>query len=335
VKILIVKLSSLGDVVQTLPVLHDMRRGIPGAKLDWVVEEAFADLVRQAPAVERVLPYAQRRWRKDPWAAATRRERRAFWQSLRAQHYDAVIDFQGLIKSAWVARGARLTQDGFSATFGNRSELCAYEWPVRYLLGRAVPMTTRIHAVARYRLLAARALGYEAGGLLEEAPVYPWTAQPSDSEPEVLFAHGTTRADNEWAEENWAALGRKFIAAGFRVLLPQASPREEQWAQRMAHALGNGASVLPRMGLAELLKLMGRCSGMAGVDSGVSHMGVALGLPVVQIFSQPRAWRAGPVGQAHQCAVGGESPPSVPQVWQAWQACWAARPATLSHRSAA
>ncbi|MBA3774602.1 MAG: lipopolysaccharide heptosyltransferase I [Ramlibacter sp.] len=334
-RILVVKLSSLGDVVQTLPVLHDIGRSLPGSKLDWVVEEAFTDLVRQAPTVGRVLPYAQRRWRKDPWASATRIERDAFHKALRAEQYDAVIDFQGLIKSARVARGARLARGGFSATFGNRSELCAYEWPVRYLLQRAVPMPARIHAVARYRLLAARALRYETAGLLEGAPVYPWAADPAAGPPEVLFAHGTTRADNEWAEANWAALGREFIASGFRVLLPQASAHEEEWALRMAQALGTAARVLPRMGLPDLLNLIGRCSSMVGVDSGVSHMGVALGLPLVQIFSQPRAWRAGPVGQPHQCAVGGEGPPSVQEVWRAWQACWGARPTALAHLNAA
>lgn len=324
-RILIVKLSSLGDVVQTFPVLHDIARHLPAARIDWVVEEAFADLVREAPAVERVLPYAQRRWRKLS-RAATRAERQAFWQALREVAYDAVIDFQGLVKSAWVARRARLATGGFSVTYGNASELCAYEWPVRWLLSRTVPMPRRIHAVARYRHLAAGALGWGAQAV-ETPPVYPWPAPVPSLPPRVLFAHGTTRQDNEWPQAHWIALGRQFANAGMTVLLPHASDREAAIAHDVAQGIGAAARVLPRMKLAALLDEMRSCSGLVGVDTGVSHMGVALGLPLVEIFSQPRAWRAGPVGQPHQRSEGGDHTPAVEEVWQAWQACWAARPA--------
>lgn len=325
--LLLVKLSSLGDVVQTLPVLHDVRSRFPGAAIDWVVEEGFADLVRRADGVRRVLPVAQRRWRHDRLSADTRAEVRAHREALREVAYDAVIDCQGLVKSAWVARQARLAPGGFSATFGNASELCGWEWPVRYLLQRPIPMPARIHAVARTRLLAARALGYDEPGLLESAPVYPWTAAPAAQPPRVLLAHGTTRADNEWPEAEWIELGRRLASDGFSVVLPQASESEHQLATRIAAAIGPRAQVLPRIRLAQLLDEMGSCAGLVGVDSGVSHMGVALDLPLVQVFSQPRVWRAGPVGRAHQQAVGGDAAPSVDAVWSAWQACWSARPA--------
>jgi len=322
-RVLVVKLSSLGDVVQTLPVLHDIHAHFPAAAIDWVVEESFAELVRQAPSVERVIPIAQRRWCRAPLSRRTRGERGAAQAELRREAYDAVIDFQGLVKSAVVARQARLAPGGFTATYGNRSELCGYEWPVRYLLQRKLPMPLRIHAVARARLLAAQALGYPAP---DDAPVYPWTLNATASPPQVLLAHGTTRADNEWPASDWVALGRVLASQGFDVLLPQASPLEEEFARRVAADIGGSARVLPRMGLPALLEVMRGCSGLVGVDSGVAHMGVALDLPVVEIFSQPRAWRAGPVGRAHQCSVGGDGAPSAAQVIAAWNGCWEARP---------
>ena len=325
-RILIVKLSSLGDVVQTLPVVHDIRARFPDATVDWVVEEAFAPLLRQAPTIARVLPLAQRRWRKARWDPAVRRERREFLRVLREESYDAVLDLQGLVKSALVARQARLAPGGFTASFGNKSELCGYEWPVRYLVQRPVPMPRRMHAVARTRWLAAAALGYDTG-VVDQPPVYPWPREPAAGAPQVVFAHGTTRADNEWPEAHWIALGGRFAAEGFQVLLPQAGAREAQFAQRVAAAIGPTAQVLPPMDLAKLLARMAQASGLVGVDSGIAHMGVALGLPVVEIFSQPRAWRAGPVGQPHQRAVGGEHVPDVAEVWSAWQACWDARTA--------
>lgn len=312
-------------MVQTLPVVHDIRAHFPDAKVDWVVEEAFAPLLRQVPALQRVLPLAQRRWRKARWAAPVRQERREFVRLLREQEYDAVLDLQGLVKSALVARQARLAPGGFSAGFGNRSELCGYEWPVRWLVQRPVAMPRRIHAVARTRWLAAAALGYGTD-VVEQPPVYPWQRDPPAGRPQVVFAHGTTRADNQWPQACWRALGERFAGAGFDILLPQAGRQEAQFAQELAAAIGPAAQVLPPMDLAALLARMGQASGLVGVDSGVSHMGVALGLPLVQIFSQPRVWRAGPVGQPHQQAVGGDHVPSVDEAWSAWQGCWAASP---------
>ncbi len=325
-RILVVKLSSLGDVVQTLPVVHDLQARFPGARIDWVVEEAFADLIRTTPGLDRVIPVAQRRWRKARFAAATRAEWRAAREQLRAQPYDAVIDFQGLLKSAWVARQARLAPGGFSATYGNNSELCGYEWPVRFLLQRMVPMPRRIHAVARARVLAARAFGYDAPGFEASSPTYPWLLDAPASPPQVVLAHGTTRADNEWPLAAWTELGRGLAADGFDLLIPQAGEREESFARELAAAIGPRARVLPRMRLAELLAAMRAGAGLVGVDSGIAHMAVALNLPVVEIFSQPRAWRAGPVGQPHQCAVGGDEAPSVAQVAAAWRSCWRQRP---------
>lgn len=326
VNILLVKLSSLGDVVQTLPVLHDVHARFPDARIDWVVEEAFADLVRRAHGVNRVLPVADRRWRKARWAAPTRAEIRAHRAALREVAYDAVIDCQGLVKSAWVARRARLAPGGFSATFGNASDLCGWEWPVRVMLQRPIPMPARIHAVARTRLLAARALGYEAAGLHEQPPVYPWQAASRADPPQVLLAHGTTRPDNEWPRAAWIALARRLADEGFELLLPQASDAERVLGEAVVAEVGEAARVLPRMSLARLLDVMAGCAGLVGVDSGLSHMGVALDLPLVQVFSQPRVWRAGPVGRPHQRAVGGDAAPDVDAVWQAWQACWRERP---------
>jgi heptosyltransferase-1 len=312
--ILIVKLSSLGDVIQTIPVVQDVLLHFPEAQIDWVVEEAFAPLVSRVRGVRRVVPVAQRRWRKSRWSAQTRAERQAFWQLLQAQAYDAVIDFQGLIKSAWLARGARLLPGGFSATYGNASDACSYEWPVRLLLQRALPMPQRIHAVARYRLLAGLALGYTPAGTAHYAINRP-TGPPQAT---VVLAHGTTRADNEWPEADWLELARRLGGQGFRIALPQSNALELALVTRLAQALQGQADVWPAMGLPELMDRMAQSAGVIGVDSGLSHMAVALGLAHVQIFSQPRAWRAGPVGCPHQVAVGGEQAPDVDTVWQAW-----------------
>jgi heptosyltransferase-1 len=315
-KILIVKLSSLGDVIQTIPVVHDLQQQFPNASIDWVVEESFAPLVRRVAGLQRVLPLAQRRWRKSRWSARTRAERAAFDHQLQTQRYDAVIDFQGLIKSALEARAARLTTDGFSATYGNGSDACGYEWPVRLLLQRKLPMPQRIHAVSRYRLLAGLALDYVPQG----AAHYALAGAARQPQASVVLAHGTTRSDNEWPEADWLALARHLNASGLRVALPHANAIELERVTRLAQALDGQADIWPRMDLPQVLDRMALSAGVIGVDSGLSHLAVALDLPHVQIFSQPRAWRAGPVGRSHQVAVGGVQAPDVGTVWRAWQA---------------
>ena len=324
-RVLIVKLSSLGDVIQTLPAVHDIRQRVENAVIDWVVEEAFAPLLRQVPGIDRILPIAERRWRRRLFGVETLREGRAFKAELRRDRYDAVIDFQGLVKSALVARLALLAPGGHRYTYANRSELCGYEWPVRFMVDRPLPMERRVHAVRRYRLLAARALGYD----LADAParVHWRFALPSGEGRDVLFAHGTTRSDNEWPEAGWGDIGRRLVAAGFRVVLPQVGAVEAARVARLAAEIGDGVELLPPMPLDALAQRMAACAGVIGVDSGLSHLAVTLDLCHVQIFSQPRVWRAGPVGCAWQLAVGGDAAPSADAVWAAWQQVRAARPA--------
>ncbi len=320
-KILIVKLSSLGDVIQTMPVVEDILNHLPGANIDWVVEEDFATLVRRVQGVRRVLPIADRRWRKSRFDTTTQQQRAAFLVKLKAETYDAVIDFQGLIKSALVARQALLAPKGFRATYGNGSEACSYEWPVRFMLNRSVPMPKRIHAVARYRTLAAKVLGYELRG----EPAYHLRHQtpetgpaPLDGRRSVVLVHGTTRLDNEWPQARWIDLGRRLVGQGFHVVLPQNGGMELVFSKTVSQAIGPGSEVWPRMALAPLLDQLALTAGVIGVDTGLSHLAVALDLPHVQIFSQPRAWRAGPVGRKHQRSVGGEGAPTVDLVWRTW-----------------
>ena len=338
-RLLIVKLSSLGDVIQTLPALHDMRQARPGATFDWVVEEAFAPLLQaHVPGLARIIPVAQRRWRKSPFSPAVRAETSRFVQTLKAEAYDAVIDFQGLIKSALIARQARLAPGGWRATYGNGSEDCGYEWPVRFMVQQPQPMPARIHSLQRYRRLAALALGYaprEDGICYDELHVAP-AADPVPAQS-VMLVHGTTRADNEWPLARWVELGRRLAAKGLAVCVPQANAAEAEFAQLLCSAIGPSALALPRMGLPALASKMAGCVGVVGVDSGLSHLAVALNLPHVQIFSQPRIWRAGPLGSRHQVAVGGAESPDVDTVWQAWQSVWhnfhhqqPAEPASLS-----
>ena len=322
-RVLIVKLSSLGDVVHALPVLQDIHAKLPGVTIDWVVEPAFAPLLRRVAGIEEIIEFPLRRWRTSWWKAVVRAEFRQFRQRLRREPYDLVIDLQGLTKSALVARLAR----GPSAGLANRTEGSSFEAPARWLVDRAITVPTRVHALDRSRSLAATALGYAVEGPARfglHAAVLPHVAN-AGARPLMVFVHGTSRADKLWPESHWIALGRKFAVAGWQIALPQAGSLEQTRAQRMATAIGSACSVWPTLGLDQLVDRMAGARGVIGVDSGLSHIAVALDLAHVQIYNFPTAWRTGPQpqhGHLHQRSIeglDGQMVPTLDAVWQAWQ----------------
>ena len=326
-RVLVVKLSSLGDVVHAMPVVHDIRSAFPDALIDWVVEPGFAPLVRRVEGVGTVIECALRRWRKAWWTRAVRAEWRAFKARLQAHRYDAVVDLQGLTKSALIAKLANLTPNGVRYGLANRTEGSSHELPARWLVDHPIRIEPHTHALDRSRLLVAKALDYALEGPprfgLRAAAAVPGGA------PTLVLVHGTSRDDKLWPEASWIALGQRAIAEGWRIALPQAGAIEFERAQRIASALGGhgpeAASVWPAMGLDALVDRMGATQGVVGVDSGLSHIAVALDLPHVQVYNWPTAWRTGPQaahGHRHQVSV--ESPeraqpaPSLDAVWGAW-----------------
>jgi heptosyltransferase-1 len=326
-RVLIVKLSSLGDVLHAMPAVQDIRAAHPGVVIDWVVEPGFAPLVRRVQGVGEVVECALRRWRRQWRAAATRAEWQAFKQQLRRHSYDAVIDLQGLIKSAWVARLAR----GRSYGLANRTDGSSFEWPARWLVDQALRVEPHIHALDRSRVLAARALGYEVAGV----PRFGLAVQgPRQPQRTVVFAHGASRDDKLWPEPHWLQLGQRCVAQGWQVALPHGSDAERVRAERLAAGIGAAATqVWPAMALDALADRMAACHGVVGVDSGLSHLAVALGLPHLQLYNTPTAWRTGPQpshGHLHQRSIGGTSaaltPPPLELVWDQWQQILAAAP---------
>ena len=332
-RVLVVKLSSLGDVVHAMPAVQDLCSAIPGVEVDWVVEGAFAPLVERCVGVGKVIPCALRRWRKNPWHAQTRTEWAAFRNALQEQAYDAVLDLQGLTKSALVAWMARTTPQGRRFAMANRTDGSAFEAPTRWVADVAIPLESHVHAVARARMLCAQALGYalpqtltyglQPGGLAVVpkppvgAPVNPFAPRKSF----VALVHGTSRADKQWPLENWVAIGKCLNLAGFSVALAHGSSAEKTTSEAIAAKLQE-AWVWPTMGLDALTDTMAKCAGVVGVDSGLSHIAVALGLPHVQIYNFDTAWRTGPdnasTDTTHQCSVTGSPHPDVQTVWQAW-----------------
>lgn len=319
-KILIVRVSSLGDVVHNMPAVADIRRRYPGAQIDWLVEESFADLVRLVTSVRRAIPFSLRRWRKRPLSPATWREISALRRALAEEHYDLVIDCQGLIKTAWVARWAR----GPLVGLGNRTEGAGYEWPVRFLYDRCVPIAPRTHVVERTRQLVAAALELpvpmpddhiDFGIDTSRAALALSAFSLNLPIPYVVLVHATSRADKQWPEADWIELGRALVRRGASLVLPWGNEAERATSERLAKEFGAAAIVPPQISLPAVVGLVDAAAATVGVDTGLVHIAAALKRPTVELYNFATAWRTGGYWSPNVVNLGtGGAPPTLQQV---------------------
>jgi heptosyltransferase-1 len=306
-RILFVKTSSLGDVVHNCPAVTDVARGVPGAVIDWVVEESFAELAALHRSVRRVIPVAIRRWRTELLSAGTWAGFGRFRRALRAERYDFVIDSQGLVKSALVAVLASGPKHGFDR--GSAREPFAARF---YGARHVVPVG--LHAVERNRRLAAAVLGYTLEDAcdygLRVADIVPIQVRS----PYVLLLTMTSRDDKLWPEEHWRSLATALEERGLHCVLPWGSEAEKRCCERIAAALGE-ALVPRRMTLAELACLASKAHCVVGVDTGLAHLAMALDVPVVGLYCGSDPALTGLVGGKWVRNLGNlGAPPSVAEV---------------------
>lgn len=282
-RVLLIKMSSLGDVVHALPAVTDA--AARGITFDWVVEEAFASIPRAHPAVETVLPIAWRRWRRNLGRDGA--ELGAFLSSLRGESYDLILDAQGLVKSAAVtALGRGSARAGFNFTSA-REPLAALAYDCR------VTVPVGGHAVSRLRSLFAQALGYqEPTGLID----FGLKSQSDIRARECLLLHGTTWASKHWPESMWRQLAADLAADGWEVSLTWGNEEERVRANRLAQGLSR-VTVLDGLSLAELGERIGRAGLVVGVDSGLTHLSGAMDRPTVVVYGATSAVRTGALGK--------------------------------------
>ncbi|WP_061706733.1 lipopolysaccharide heptosyltransferase RfaC [Pseudenterobacter timonensis] len=278
-RVLIVKTSSMGDVLHTLPALTDAARAIPGIRFDWVVEEGFAQIPTWHKAVDRAIPVAIRRWRKAWFSAPVRAERKAFREAVRAQRYDAIIDAQGLIKSAaLVTRQARGVKHGLD-WHSVREPLASLFYNRRHHIAKEQ------HAVERIRELFAKSLGYQkpdAAGDYAIAQHFLHDAA-SPVEPYLVFLHATTRDEKHWPESDWRKLIELMQPTGIHIKLPWGAQHEHQRAVRLAAGFSH-VEVLPKLTLAEVAAQLAGAQAVVSVDTGLSHLTAALDRPNITLF---------------------------------------------------
>ncbi len=318
-RVLIVKTSSLGDLIHTLPALTDAVAAHPGIRFDWVVEEAFAEVPPWHPAVERVIPIALRRWRREWWRTLRTGAVGRFVQELQLTAYDAVIDAQGLLpKSAWVACKARGERWGYGPGSARDpfASLCYRRW---------VRAPRDLHAIDRIRRLFAAALDYEAPSTEPDYGLR-FEGERGPGRPALIFLHGTTWPSKHWPEPYWVALAEIATEAGYAVHWPWGDEREQQRAERLIDRSHSGW-LLPHLSLTQLAKTLAGAAGAVGLDSGLAHLAAAVGTPAVTLYGPTRTDLTGARGphqrnlevdfpcapcMKRECGYGGERPVDPP-----------------------
>jgi heptosyltransferase-1 len=309
--ILFIKTSSLGDVIHHMPALTEARKRLPGARFAWLVEEAFASLVRLHPAVDEVIPVAWRRWRKSLYAPATLTEIAENLRAIRSAAYDEIVDSQGLLRSAIIARIAHGRRHGYDSR-SIREPLAAAFYDIRHRVSRD------LHAVERNRILSGLALGYVPQG----APDFGLDrARFANSGPRyAVLLHATARPGKQWPEANWIALGHALDRQGLDLVLPWGTPPERARSERIAAALPC-ARVPERAPLDAVARLIAGAEFVVGVDTGLMHLAAALGVPLVAIFAGSKPSLTGPVGSGPLAVLGTQgAPPTVEAVREAFEA---------------
>lgn len=312
-KILIVRVSSLGDVVHNMPMLQDILHHHPQAQIDWVVEEAYVGLVRLPLGVRRIIPVALRRWRKQWWSKEVRAEITAFRHTLAQESYDVVFDTQGLFKTGLLMSWAKLAPGGKKVGLANATEGSGYEGISRIFHNQSVSVAKRCHAVARAREVAAVALGYgrefvqatpadfglrqarlaQHDGAMDgtrDGTMHSSKPGWMPQQPYAVFFHGTARAAKQWPLASWVALGQALAQKGWLILLPWGSGEEQVMAHILAQSIP-GARVLPALPLLEAVQLAQAAGLVIGVDTGLTHVAAAFETPTVELYCDSPRWK--------------------------------------------
>jgi heptosyltransferase-1 len=311
-KILLVKLSSLGDVLHNLPILWDLRKRLPDAKIDWIVEEGYVHLLEPLKTTEtfkgidRIIPVAFRRWRKNLFRLRSWREFFVMRKALQATTYDVLLETQGLLKSGLVCALAKKSDNAIVAGLGNATEHSGYEPMARMFYNQSVHVPLKCHAIDRSRWVMCSAFDWPLLNRNEESPrFYPQafidqlpplffeglkkTGQGS-AVPYVVFFHSTARAAKRWPNEYWVELGKELSRQGFQVMLPWGSESEMKVSACIAIQIP-GAIVPRAFSIEEAYRLVARAALTIGVDTGLTHLAAVLGKPTIEIYCDSPRWK--------------------------------------------
>nr|WP_315127963.1 lipopolysaccharide heptosyltransferase I [uncultured Polynucleobacter sp.] len=330
-KVLLVKLSSLGDILHNLPIVWDLRARLPEAQIDWVVEEAYVHLLTPLlsrdgfKGIDRIIPFGLRRWKKNLFTLATWKKFFAFRKTLQATTYDVLIETQGLLKSAIVCSLAKRSSGAVVAGLANATEFSGYEPLARSFYNQSVQVPTQCHAVDRSRWVMCSALDWT---LLDrsDAPQFyskefvasiPKATVEDLKTPYILCFHSTAREAKRWSNEGWVTLGRDLSARGYQLVFPWGNATEKAVSQSLAAQIPG--SLVPRaFSIEDAFSVIAGAALTVGVDTGLTHLAAVLDKPTIEIYCDSPRWKTEGYWSSRICNLGDmQSPPSAQEVLEA------------------
>jgi heptosyltransferase-1 len=303
-KILLVKLSSLGDVLHNLPIVWDIRSRLPNAQIDWVVEEGYVHLLTPLLScngfrgIDRIIPFSLRRWKKSLFSGKSWSEFFVFKHSLQEVGYDIVIETQGLLKSALVCALAKKNPGAVVAGLANATEFSGYEPIARFFYSQLVQVPVQCHAVDRSRYVTCSALDWPLIDRSEKARFYPISYVDAIGigkasllqKPYVLFFHSTAREAKRWNNANWILLGNKLSDLGYQIVLPWGNTQEKNISEELSAKIPR--SLVPSsFSISEAFSVIANAALVVGVDTGLTHMAAVLNKPTVEIYCDSPRWK--------------------------------------------
>ena len=327
-KILLVKLSSLGDVLHNLPIVWDLRARFPDAQIDWVVEEGYVNLLKpllsnqRFRGIDRIIPFGLRGWKKSLFSLKTWQAFSVFKKDLQAQTYDIVIETQGLLKSALVCALANKSPHAIIAGLANATQFSGYEPLARTFYNQSVQVPTQCHAVDRSRWVMCSAMDiplvvreispqFYPPGFVEQIPNSPIFGL---HRPYILCFHSTARSAKRWPQEDWIALGKSLAAEGYQIVFPWGNAEERSISDALAMQVSHSL-VPPAFSIDEAFSLIKGASLTIGVDTGLTHLAAVLDRPTVEIYCDSPRWKTEGYWSKQIRNVGDiQSPPSSQEV---------------------
>jgi heptosyltransferase-1 len=291
-RVLLIKLTSLGDLIHALPALSDAKRARPELDFDWAIDENFQEIALWHPAVKDIITTDHRRWRKALAHPSTLASISRLISQLRAVEYDLVIDGQGNFKTALLSLCTRGPRAGFDRH-------SVREWTAHLGYQRRYSVTKNAHAIERLRRLFAAALDYPVPAsppdfqIQKERFVRPKVELPGEY---LVFVHNASWKTKLWPEAHWEELLRKSVQAGFKVLLPWGTSEEEARAKRLA--VHPGILVLPRLSLCEMGHVLAGATACVCMDTGLSHLTAALNVPSITLYGSTDSGLIGASGSS-------------------------------------
>ena len=330
-KILLVKLSSLGDILHNLPLVWDLRARLPNAQIDWVVEEAYVHLLlpvlsrEDFKGIDHIIPFGLRRWKKKIFSLNSWKEFFTFKKRLQESSYDIVIETQGLLKSALVCFLAKKNPDAVIAGLANATQYSGYEPLARFFYNQCARVPIDCHAVDRSRVVMCSALDWPLVGRSTSPQFYPQNflenlskkTLPELQKPYVLCFHSTAREAKRWPNENWVTLGKELTRQGYQPVFPWGSPSEKLISTELASQIP-GAIVPPAFSIEEAFSVITGAVLTVGVDTGLTHLAAVLGRPTVEIYCDSPQWKTEGYWSEHIRNLGDmQAPPSAAEVIKA------------------